>query len=332
MTVSARAVCVLTLAACLLASPFSGDARAQYFGRNKVEYRGFNFQTLRTDHFDIYYYPREEAAARQAARMAERWYARLSHVLGHTFSSRQPIILYGSHPEFSQTNVISEFLDESVGGVTESIRRRIVLPFAPGLAETDHVIGHELVHAFQMDILRKQKRPMLMPLWFAEGMAEYLSVGADDPLTAAWIRDAAERDALPSLKELGRAGASPYRFGQALWAYLAGRFGDDFIRRVLECDEKGGAVARIARVAGVDAAALSDQWHAAVRKDVAPAVSVAPVIDDRDPVERGTPLMAGSRSRLNLAPALSPDGRRIAILSVNDLVSVDLIVADTANG
>jgi hypothetical protein len=41
---------------------------------------------------------------------------------------------------------------EGTGGVTEPLRRRIVLPMAGPLADTDHVIGHELVHAFQFDI------------------------------------------------------------------------------------------------------------------------------------------------------------------------------------
>src|SRR5688572_9968519 len=167
MSVQARAISVcLFVAGVVLGPPLSERADAQYFGRNKVEYHDFSFRTLRTEHFDIYYYPAEEQAVRDAARMAERWYARLSQVLEHQFSSRQPLILYGSHPEFSQTNVIAQFLDESIGGVTESVRRRIVLPFAPGLAETDHVLGHEIVHAFQIDILAKQKRRMAMPLWF----------------------------------------------------------------------------------------------------------------------------------------------------------------------
>ena len=32
-------------------------ASAQYFGRNKVQYRDFDFQVLKTEHFDIYFYP-----------------------------------------------------------------------------------------------------------------------------------------------------------------------------------------------------------------------------------------------------------------------------------
>ena len=39
------------------------SANAQYFGRNKVQYRTFDFQILKTEHFDLYYYPEEAEAA-----------------------------------------------------------------------------------------------------------------------------------------------------------------------------------------------------------------------------------------------------------------------------
>ncbi len=148
---------------------------AQYFGRNKVEYVDFDFRILATEHFDVYYYPREERAARVAARLAERWYARFSSLLNHHLATRQPLVLYGSQAEFAQTNVVSGLLPDSVGGVTDAARRRITMPFAPTMAETDRVLGHEIVHAFQFDIARKHASDTAQPLWFIEGMAEYLS-------------------------------------------------------------------------------------------------------------------------------------------------------------
>ena len=90
-------------------------------------------------------------------------------------------MLYGSQAEFAQTNVVSGLLPDSVGGVTEGSRRRIVMPFAPTLAETDRVLGHELVHAFQFDIARRHGGDTGQPLWFIEGMAEYLSRGSLEP-------------------------------------------------------------------------------------------------------------------------------------------------------
>ena len=141
-------VVLLCSAALLLSSP----ASAQYFGRNKVQYRTFDFEVMKTEHFDIYFYPEEKAGVEIAARMAERWYSRLRRLLRHDLRGRQPLILYASHVDFEQTNVIGGEIGEGTGGVTEPIARRIVLPLAGPLAETDHVIGHELVHAFQFDM------------------------------------------------------------------------------------------------------------------------------------------------------------------------------------
>ena len=126
-------------------------ASAQYFGRNKVQYKEFSFQVLKTEHFDIYFYPSAREGIDISARLAERWNARLEEVLDHELNGRQPLVLYASHPDFEQTNILGN-VGEGTGGVTESARRRIILPLAGPLADTDHVIGHELVHAFQFDI------------------------------------------------------------------------------------------------------------------------------------------------------------------------------------
>src|SRR5206468_86176 len=222
-------------------------ASAQYFGRNKVQYKKLDFQVLKTEHFDIYFYPEEREGIDIAARMAERWHARLERVLAHQLRGRQPLVLYASHPDFEQTNTIQGELGEGTGGVTEPLRRRVVLPLGGPLADTDHVLGHELVHAFQFDITTRPDAPPgqngaeRLPLWFIEGMAEYLSLGPVDPNTAMWLRDAvrgsedskAAKEKLPSIKDLDDPKYFPYRWGQAFWAYVGGRYGDDVIRRML---------------------------------------------------------------------------------------------------
>ena len=57
-----------------------------------------------------------------------------------------------SRAHFRQTNAIEGLIGEGTGGVTEALKRRIVLPMSGSLADTDHVLGHELVHAFQFDL------------------------------------------------------------------------------------------------------------------------------------------------------------------------------------
>ncbi|MGH7546554.1 MAG: BamA/TamA family outer membrane protein [Gemmatimonadales bacterium] len=341
---------LLVAAAVLLAAP---TADAQYFGRNKVQYETFDFQLLTTEHFKVYFYPAERDAAEPAARMAERWYARLSTLLQHQLRGKQPLILYADHPDFEQTNVISDQPSEATGGVTESLKRRIILPLGASLAETDHVLGHELVHAFQYDITGQGGGGSAvvpgvtrLPLWFVEGMAEYLSLGPEDPHTAMWMRDAVRRNKLPSLSDLAGRAYFPYRYGHAFWAYLGGTYGDDIVGKALRVAGKSGDVRLALRqVTGRAADSLVTDWHGALRSAAEP-VAQATGVRLTSPAAREHAARAPDSSvtaarrivggsgdtRLNLAPALSPDGRRMVYLSEASLLSIDVYLADAETG
>ena len=327
-----RVVAALTIVAGLLV-PFA-QAHAQYFGRNKVQYESFDFKRLQTEHFDIYYYPDEKVEAEQAARMAERWYARLARVFEGDLHGRQPLILYASHPDFEQTNAIPGTLDETTGGVTESSKRRIVLPLAASLAETDHVIGHELVHAFQYDLRRGgEANPFdngsQLPLWFIEGMAEYFSLGPHDPNTAMWLRDAVRSQKLPTIAKLDNPRYFPYRFGQAFWAYIAAKHGDSAVAQAMKAGSMRGAQAGpvVAATLGASADSLSRDWQESIQ------AWAKPIIDARakDP-GRALIVPQGDRGRMNVGPSLSPDGSRLAFLSERDQFSIELYVADARTG
>ena len=314
----------------------AAPASAQYFGQNKVQYKKFDFQVLKTEHFDIYYYPAEQDGIEVAARLAERWHARLEKLFAHELRGRQPLVLYASHADFEQTNAIQGELGEGTGGVTEPLRRRIILPLGGPLADTDHVIGHELVHAFQFDITTGpnmqagQNGAERLPLWFIEGMAEYLSLGPVDANTAMWLRDAARKDQLPAIKDLDNPKYFPYRWGQAFWAYVGGRWGDQVVREMLSIAARAGdpkvAIERVLRMKDKE---LSDEWHEAIRTAYSPLASVT-----TPPSEIGKLVIKGEKlgGDLNVGPAISPDGHWIAFLSERSLFSIDLFIADASTG
>jgi Tol biopolymer transport system component len=334
---------LVAIAALGVLSAWPAPASAQYFGRNKVQYKKLDFQILKTEHFDIYYYPDEREGIDIAARMAERWRTRLGRIFGHELRGRQPLVLYASHPDFEQTNAIYGELSEGTGGVTEPLRRRIVLPMGGPLADTDHVIGHELVHAFQFDITTNPNSPPgqngaeRLPLWFIEGMAEYLSLGPVDPNTAMWLRDAVRqkdektgKDTLPTIEQLDNPKYFPYRWGQAFWAYVGGKYGDDTIRRMLAFAAAAGDTnVAIERVLGVKTKELSNDWQESIRRTYEPVLaSMTPPNEIGHLVIRGTTLGAD----LNVGPSISPDGKWIAFLSTRSVFSTDLFVADADTG
>ncbi|MEJ2110824.1 MAG: hypothetical protein P8Z37_13130 [Acidobacteriota bacterium] len=324
------------LVAVMIFSALCSPALAQYFGQNKVRYNDFDFKILKTENFDIFYYPEEEKIISQVGRMAERWYYRLSTVFGFKLSTRQALIVYADHPDFQQTLVIPGVIGESTGGVTESVRRRIVLPLAGPLKNTDHVIGHELVHAFQYDLSSRAARSGVsssmqsLPLWFIEGMAEYLSLGPVDAFTSMWLRDAVLREEFPKISDLDSSRYFPYRWGHAVWAFIAGNYGDDVLGEILRNGIKSGdAKKSISAVLNVSTETLSEQWHQSLKNQY------KEIFERTDGADtRGSILVSKKKSdtELNVSPAISPDGKHAILFSEKSLFGINLYLIDAGTG
>lgn len=327
--------CLFLLGLALMANP--GQASAQFFGRNKVQYRTFDFKVIETDHFDIYFYEEEREAAMDAARMAERAYARLSRILQHEFRSKKPIILYASHSDFQQTNALSGQIDESTGGVTESLKERVIMPFTGSYAEFDHVLRHELVHSFQYDVIFRNAaidnaNPFAQryPLWFMEGMAEYLSIGHIDAITAAWLRDASLSGYLRTIGEMNmRDDYLSYRFGQALWAYIGSKWGDEVVGILLQKATRVGVQRAFESTLGMSLEQLSQEWTSAVRQTYLPQVA-----EYQRPTDLAQPILRHGKLEdpSYMAPAISPDGKSLAVFTQRDGFFPDLWLVDAETG
>src|SRR5258705_8443935 len=252
-----------------------GSSSAQYFGQNKVQYKNFHWSVLKTEHFDVHYYTGEEEAVQNAAVMAERSYHRLSRVLDHQIKAKIPLVLYASHTDFEQTNITPELIGVGTGGVTEFLKRRVFLPFTGSYAELDHVLTHELVHAFQVDILFGDRMSIVgnpfassPPGWFMEGMAEYLSIAEIDNNTKMWLRDASLEGYLTPLRVLEYVGdIRVYRFGQSIFQFIADTYGIQKIGDILKRTRRLGSLDKaLESSTGLSVDVLSKKWMDAVRK------------------------------------------------------------------
>jgi len=327
---------LFSIALALLAtSLFIPVASAQYFGRNKVQYDSFDFKVFKTEHYEIYYYPEEEQAVKDAARMAERWYRRHARTFLHEYSERKPIILYANDADFQQTNAVSGNLGQGTGGVTESIKERVILPMTGIYKDTDHVLGHELVHSFQYDIGLNNADSSrfalgLLPLWLIEGTAEYFSLGRNDSHTAMWMRDAALRDDLPTIDQITTDYRYfPYRYGQAYLAYIGGKYGDAAVANLYKLGGLVGLDSAFVYTLGITPDSLSTEWISATKD------AYLPLTIDRVPVSDAGRLVVDKKhdgGEINIAPVVSPDGQYVAFLSEKDLFSINLFIADANTG
>lgn len=312
------AALLLLLALAPFAPPPAG---AQSFGQNKVQYKSFQWKVLRTEHFDVYHYQGTERAVQDAAVMAERGYQRLSRVLQHQIKARVPLVLYASHTDFEQTNITPELLGIGTGGVTEFLKRRVFLPFTGSYAELDHVLTHELVHAFQVDILFGDRTGIVgnpfanvPPGWFMEGMAEYLSVGEIDTNTQSWLRDASLEGYLIPITTLAYVGdIRVYRFGQSIFQFIADTYGIQKIGDVLKRTRRMGSMERaLESSTGLTVEVLSKKWQESVRKQYLPQIAD---YDKADAIASKLTDAQHDKSNFNVAVGVSPSGTQMVYIS-----------------
>lgn len=318
----------------LLIMVFSSVSYSQYFGRNKVNYRKLKFEVLETPHFEFYHYLKNNAARDRMAQNAELWYRMHQAVFADTFKEKNPFILYNTHADFQQTNTISELIGAGTGGVTEGLKNQVILPFMESNAQTDHVTGHELVHAFQYHLVRESDSLSLqslnnIPLWMVEGLAEYMSIGAEDVLTALWLRSAVLDNRLPTLKDLNNKPDLyfPYRWGEAFWAYTTAIWGDNIIKPLFLTTASHGYREAIKRVLGLDEKVFSEKWKEAIRNAYSPfQKNTALTAVGNEIINRN------NAGKLNIVPSLSPDGKLMAFWTEKDIFNIDLYLSDATTG
>ena len=301
---------------------------AQAFGKNKITAQRFDWHIHRTEHFDIHYYPSEAKLVPIMAAIAEEAYEQHSEDFEHELRDRTPLILYKSHKDFQETNIILQELHEGIGGFAELFKHRIVIPFTGSLEAFREVIFHELIHIFQYDIIYQKPHARIYsgeflyspPIWFIEGMADYFAED-NDAIGEMVIRDASMNNnivPLPQLQNFNRL-SSPYvgyKLGQLAVAYLTETYGREKIAEILRGlrQSRTKDIDRVFReVLGVELQEFDKAWRQTVRK------RYWPLIEDREmPDLVAKNLTEKARYSHNIKPVWSPSGDIIAYVTGND--------------
>src|SRR5258708_39452761 len=91
---------------------YAAHAQPTTFGKNKVEYKNFEWWFVQSGHFDVYFSQGGDYLAAFTADEAESAYVAISKSFRYQVTNRIPIVVYNSHNDFQQTHVISQCLEE----------------------------------------------------------------------------------------------------------------------------------------------------------------------------------------------------------------------------
>lgn len=291
---------------------------SQNFGKNKVQYKDFDWQFIQSEHLDIYFYGKDRNLAEFTADVAESSYVALQFDMKYKIQDRIPILVYNSHNDFQQTNATYSLLEESVGGFTEIFKNRVVVPFQGNYKDFRHVIHHELTHAvtFQMlygggtgSMVMNMAR-FQIPLWLAEGLAEYESIGWDSE-SDMYMRDATLNNYVPPIQYL--SGFLNYKGGQSVFNYISEKYGAKKIAEFLNKVKLMRNVDKALNASiGLTTEKLSERWYKHLRKVYWPDIKYR---DEPEDVFKRLTDHVKDRNFVNNAPCISPKGDKMVYLS-----------------
>lgn len=208
------------------------------FGKNRIQYRDFDWKVIRTANFEIYYYQEGGPIANLTAQYAESEFDRITELLGYTPYSRIKLFLFNTPQELAQSNIgltaqgglnsrdlnlSKSRVELAFTGDQISFRREIIRSVSM-LFVYDMLYGGSLKDALQSSLL------LTLPDWFMPGIAAYIAEGNSLELDD-YMRDVALTR--PVKKPSLLAGAEAERVGHSIWNYIVQRYGRDNVSNIL---------------------------------------------------------------------------------------------------
>jgi len=311
-----------------------GSAANAQFGQNIVQYDNYEWRFIQSPYFDIYFYGDNVQLAEFTSEVANEAYQHISDRLNWQLQKRVSIMVYQSHADFQQTNVTFSYMYEGIGGVTELFKNRVVVPFEGSYNAFRHVIRHELVHAVVNDLIYGGNVQSIVsgrvrygiPLWMNEGLAEYLASGWDAE-SDMYMRDLAINGDIPPIPQL--SGLYAYRGGQSVWRYITAKYGEEIIAEIFsQIKYKANVHQGLKAAIGADMELLNDQWKEHLKKQYWPDVAGRDRLKDiAHPVTNHEKI----NNVYNIAPSISPDGSKLALM-VNNHGSMEINIISATDG
>lgn len=233
----------LLLCAVLVAPYLSAQnyfaASQEEFGKNRIQYKGFDWKTVRSNNFEINYYRGGTELAERAAKIAEGEFDRITEILGYTPFTMMKLFIYNSPKDLVQSNIGLTSLIDYDGGILNLSRSRVEIAYAGNEDEFKADIVQQVAKLFVYDMLYggslkevlQSSLMLTVPDWYMSGVARYVSYesNTEDELNLMKAKVLQTQD--KKIKTL--KGEEAAIVGQSIWYYIAQRYGIDNISNIL---------------------------------------------------------------------------------------------------
>ena len=238
------------------------------FGKNRVQHQNFNWQFLRAEQYDVYYYPTGRALAQYVFYKTPEIIAEIEQLLNYTSKKKLQIIVYNTQSDFRESNFAYDYEDfYNQGGVTNIYGTKIYIYFDGNRAHLDKMIrsgimnvyAHWLVQGATIGSNISYDYLMNVSGWFYSGLASYFGEHWSSDVETH-VKNGILTGSYKRLEELSPVDAT--YAGHSFWKYLVEVYGEDVIPKALYFTRSGKSVENgMARATMTPFKALATQWY-----------------------------------------------------------------------
>ena len=195
------------------------------FGQNRVQYGPFDWNYLRIENFDAYYYSGGRELATFSLKYVNEKLSVLEEKLEHPLSGRVEIICFNTLSDLKQSNFGLEDLAQNTGGYTQVNSNKIYVYFNGDHADFARQLNEGIAMVLINEVLyggslqeRIQNAALLnLPEWFLHGLTAYISKDWDADM------DNRMKDGIltKKFKKFNRLNQKDAVFaGHSIWKYI----------------------------------------------------------------------------------------------------------------
>lgn len=219
-------------------APLKAQTAQEDFGKNRIQYRLFNWKSLGTGSTDIYFYEGGENLARTAAEIAEQEFRRTSDLFGFTPVHKIKVFVYLSSNDRLMSNVGLEESSTLTGGKTNFTKSMAEVAYEGSLGQFRKQIAAGMAQILIRDMLFggsikdmvQSSYLLTLPDWFMGGVIRYASE-TGLPETEDLLRELSSQSRLR--QPANYVGKEAYLIGHSIWNYIADRYGRSTIGNIL---------------------------------------------------------------------------------------------------
>lgn len=195
------------------------------FGQNRVQFGRFDWNYLRSENFDAYYYSGGKEIATFCAKNSEEQVKNLEEIIDHRLSGRIEVICYNTLSDYKQSNFGMEDLAQNTGGYTQVNSNKVFVYFNGDHADLlrqlkegiSLVLLNEVLYGGNLQERLQNAALLNIPQWYLRGLTSYLSKQWDSEM------DNRMKDGILSkkFKKFNRLNQKDAVFaGHSLWKYM----------------------------------------------------------------------------------------------------------------